>query len=94
MQDYIKHLQSKVKYWQRIALAEREKNIKLEEIIKKIEEKIYNLEDKEGNNMKCTIRNKGCVGYGGNGQCISIENCKYQDRFSKSSNKKCSKEDK
>ena len=47
MQDYIKHLQSKVKYWQRIALAEREKNIKLEEIIKKIEEKIYNLEDKE-----------------------------------------------
>lgn len=48
MQDYIKHLQSKVKYWQRIALTEREKNIKLEEIIKKIEEKIYNLEDKEG----------------------------------------------
>ena len=47
MQDYIKHLQSKVKYWQRIALAEREKNIKLEKIIKKIEEKIYNLEDKE-----------------------------------------------
>ena len=44
------------------------------------------------NNMKCTIRNKGCVGYGGNGQCISIENCKYQDRFSKSSNKKCSNE--
>ena len=47
MQDYIKHLQSQIKYWQRIALAEREKNIKLEEIIKKIEEKIYNLEDKE-----------------------------------------------
>lgn len=47
MQDYIRHLQSKVKYWQRIALAEREKNIKLEKIIKKIEEKIYNLEDKE-----------------------------------------------
>ena len=47
MQDYIKHLQSKVKYWQRIALAEREKNIKLEEIIKKIEEKIYDLDEKE-----------------------------------------------
>lgn len=47
MQDYIKHLQSQIEYWQRIALAEREKNIKLEEIIKKIEEKIYNLEDKE-----------------------------------------------
>ena len=40
MQDYIKHLQSQIEYWQRIALAEREKNIKLEEIIKKIEEKI------------------------------------------------------
>ena len=38
--------------------------------------------------MKCTIRNKGCVGYGGNGNCISIENCKYQDRFSKMC-KKC-----
>ena len=47
MQDYIKYLQSQIEYWQRIALAEREKNIKLEEIIKKIEEKIYNLEDKE-----------------------------------------------
>lgn len=45
MQDYIKHLQIQIEYWQRIALAEREKNIKLEEIIKKIEEKIYNLED-------------------------------------------------
>ena len=38
--------------------------------------------------MKCTIRNKGCVGYGGNGQCMSLENCKYQDRFSKMC-KKC-----
>ena len=47
MQDYIKYLQSQIEYWQRIALTEREKNIKLEEIIKKIEEKIYNLEDKE-----------------------------------------------
>jgi hypothetical protein len=40
MEDYIKHLQSQIEYWQRIALAEREKNIKLEEIIKKIEERI------------------------------------------------------
>lgn len=47
MQDYIKHLQSKCEYFQQLALAEREKNIKLEEIIKKIEKKIYNLEDKE-----------------------------------------------
>lgn len=46
--DYIKHLESKCEYFQQLALAEREKNIKLEEIIKKIEEKIYNLEDKEG----------------------------------------------
>ena len=45
--DYIKHLESKCEYFQQLALAEREKNIKLEEIIKKIEEKIYNLEDKE-----------------------------------------------
>ena len=44
MQDYIKHLQSQIEYWQRIALAEREKNIKLEKI-KKIDQKIYNLED-------------------------------------------------
>ena len=40
--------------------------------------------------MKCTIKNKGCVGYGGNGQCCSIENCKYQDRFSKYIDKKYS----
>lgn len=47
MEDYIKHLQSQIDYWKMISAAEREKNIKLEEIIKKIEEKIYNLEDKE-----------------------------------------------
>ena len=33
-----------VKYWQRIAAEEREKNLKLEDIIKKIEKKIYGLE--------------------------------------------------
>lgn len=43
--DYIKHLESKCEYFQQLALAEREKNIKLEKIIKKIEQKIYNLED-------------------------------------------------
>lgn len=45
MEDYIKHLQSQIDYWKMISAAEREKNIKLEKIIKKIEEKIYNLED-------------------------------------------------
>lgn len=44
---YEKHLEISVKFWQRIALSEREKNIKLEKIIKDIENKIYNLEDKE-----------------------------------------------
>lgn len=46
MKDYLKHLQAQVKYWQMISLAEREKNAKLEEIIKQIEKKIYNLDDK------------------------------------------------
>ena len=42
--SYEKHLESQIKYWKRIALAEREKNMKLEEIIKDIEKKIYGLE--------------------------------------------------
>ena len=46
MKDYLKHLQAQVKYWQMISLAEREKNAKLEEIIKQIEKKMYNLDDK------------------------------------------------
>ena len=44
MKEYLKHLQAQVKYWQMISLAEREKNAKLEEIIKQIEKKIYGLE--------------------------------------------------
>ena len=44
---YEKFLENKCKYWQQLALAEREKNMKLEENIKKIEVKIYNLDDKE-----------------------------------------------
>ena len=47
MKNYIEHLKAQVKYWQMISAAEREKNIKLEKIIKKIEVKIYNLDDKE-----------------------------------------------
>ena len=46
-EGYINHLKSSCDYWKRIALAEREKNMKLEENIKKIEVKIYNLDDKE-----------------------------------------------
>lgn len=46
MKEYLKHLQAQVKYWQMISLAERKKNAKLEEIIKQIEKKIYNLDDK------------------------------------------------
>ena len=47
MKNYIEHLKAQVKYWQMISAAEREKNMKLEKIIKKIEVKIYNLDDKE-----------------------------------------------
>lgn len=44
MDAYEKHLMDQVKYWQRISAEEREKNLKLEDIIKKIEKKIYGLE--------------------------------------------------
>ena len=44
MKNYIEHLKAQVKYWQMISATEREKNIKLEKIIKDIERKIYNLE--------------------------------------------------
>ena len=43
-EGYINHLKSSRDYQKRIALAEREKNLKLEEIIKEIEKKIYGLE--------------------------------------------------
>ena len=43
-EGYINHLRVSRDYWKRIALAEREKNMKLEEIIKNIENKIYGLE--------------------------------------------------
>ena len=41
---YEKFLENKCKYWQQLALAERKKNMKLEEIIKDIENRIHNLE--------------------------------------------------
>ena len=43
-EGYINHLRVSRDYWKRIALAEREKNMKLEEIIKDIENRIHNLE--------------------------------------------------
>ena len=46
-EGYINHLRVSRDYWKRIALAEREKNIKLEKIIKDIERKIYNLEKED-----------------------------------------------
>ena len=45
-EGYIKLLKASRDYWIMIAAAEREKNTKLEEIIKQIEKKIYNLDDK------------------------------------------------
>ena len=47
MKNYIEHLKAQVKYWQMISAAEREKNIKLEKIIKDIERKIYNVEKED-----------------------------------------------
>ena len=46
-EGYINHLRVSRDYWKRIALAEREKNMKLEEVIKDIERKIYNLEKED-----------------------------------------------
>ena len=46
-EGYINHLRVSRDYWKRIALAEREKNLKLEDIIKNIEKKIYNLEKED-----------------------------------------------
>ena len=43
MKGYIEHLQSQIKYWQMISAIEKEKNMKLEKIIKKIEQNIYGL---------------------------------------------------
>ena len=47
MKNYIEHLKAQVKYWQMVSAIEKEKNIKLKEIIKKIEEKAYGIDSKE-----------------------------------------------
>ena len=46
-EGYINHLRVSRDYWKRIALAEREKNMKLEEVIKGVENKIYGLEKED-----------------------------------------------
>ena len=46
-EGYVNHLKASRDYRKRIALAEREKNMKLEDIIKSIEKKIYGLEKEE-----------------------------------------------
>ena len=47
MKGYIEHLKAQVKYGQMISAIEKEKNIKLKEIITKIEEKAYVIDSKE-----------------------------------------------
>ena len=42
---YINHLKASRDYWIMIAAAEKEKNIKLEKIIRKVEEKIYGINE-------------------------------------------------
>ena len=44
---YEKFLESKVKYLQQLAYAERQHSYELEEILRKIEKKIYGLEKEE-----------------------------------------------
>ena len=44
---YEKFLESKVQYWQQLAYAERQHSYELEEIFKKLEQKIYGLEKEE-----------------------------------------------
>ena len=47
MKNYIEHLKAQVKHWQMISAAEREKNSKLEKIIKDIEKKMYGFKKEE-----------------------------------------------
>ena len=46
MKGYIEQLQTQIEYWKMISIVEKEKNMKLEEILKKLEKKIYNLDNK------------------------------------------------
>ena len=44
MKNYIEHLQSQIKYWQQLAYEKRQHSYELEQILKKLENKIYGLE--------------------------------------------------
>ena len=44
---YEKFLESKVQYWQQLAYAERQHSYELEQILKKLENKIYGLEKED-----------------------------------------------
>ena len=44
---YEKFLESKVQYWQQLAYAERQHSYELEQILKKLENKIHGLEKEE-----------------------------------------------
>ena len=45
--SYEKHLESMVTYWRQLALAERQHSYELEQILKKLENKIYGLEKED-----------------------------------------------
>ena len=42
--EYERHLESMVAFWQQLAYAERQHSYELEQILKKLENKIYGLE--------------------------------------------------
>ena len=44
---YEKFLESKVQYWQQLSYAERQHSNELEQILKKLENKIYGLEKED-----------------------------------------------
>ena len=45
--EYERHLESMVAFWQQLAYAERQHSYELEQILKKLENKIYGLEKEE-----------------------------------------------
>ena len=45
--EYERHLESMVAFWQQLAYAERQHSYELEQILKKLENKIYGLEKED-----------------------------------------------